>query len=55
MLHIYMSPASKPSRSTWSLLFPLRVRLPWVRDVAYLRISKVSIYVSPPQGLVRYA
>jgi len=23
-------------------------------DVAYLRISKVSIYVSSPQGLVRY-
>jgi len=23
-------------------------------DVAYLRISKVSIYISSPQGLVRY-
>ena len=23
-------------------------------DVLYLRISKVSIYVSSPQGLVRY-
>jgi len=23
-------------------------------DVAYLRISKVSIYVSSPQGLMRY-
>jgi len=31
MMHIYMPPASKLSRSTWSLLFPLRVRLPWVR------------------------
>ena len=25
-----------------------------VFDVAYLRISKVSIYISSPQGLVRY-
>jgi len=29
---------------------PFEVRF----DVAYLRISKVSIYVSSPQGLVRY-
>jgi len=25
-----------------------------MNDVAYLRISKVSIYISSPQGLVRY-
>jgi len=25
-----------------------------IDDVAYLRISKVSIYISSPQGLVRY-
>ena len=31
MLHIYMPSASKPSPNTWSLLFPLRARLPWVQ------------------------
>jgi len=32
----------------------LTITRPDISDVAYLRISKVSIYVSSPQGLVRY-